>query len=301
MKVAITADSVIDLTPELIKKFDIKIVPLGILLGDSDYLDDGSITPEKIFSFVKETKVLPKTSAANEEFYKKNFQKPLDEGYDAVIHFSLSSNMSASYQNAVLASQSFNGNVRVIDSASLSTGIALQAIYARELCETETDLDLIVEKINARRPFVQASFIVEKLDYLHKGGRCSSTAYLFGKAAGIRPQIVVRNGKMVSGKKYIGRNMPALIKKYCKDTLSEFSRPNKKLCFITYSSASEEMIQSAKEVVNEMGFENVYLTRAGATICSHCGEHTLGILYVNDGEWYIKIIKKEGKFKTCLY
>lgn len=284
MKLAITADSVIDVTPAILEKYDIKIVPLGILLGDEDYLDDGSVTPEKIFSFVRETKVLPKTSAANCETYKKYFQNVLDSGYDAVIHFSLSKQMSASHQNAVTASESFDGKVRVIDSASLSTGIALQAIYAREISLEETDLDVIVEKIKKRTPFVQASFIVEKLNYLHKGGRCSSTAFLVGKAVGIRPQIVVKNGKMVSGKKYIGRNMPALIKKYCKDTLLEFNTPDKKRCFITYSSASQEMIDAAREIVSTVGFEEVLETKAGATICSHCGEHTLGILYINDGE-----------------
>jgi DegV family protein with EDD domain len=284
MKLAITADSIIDLTPAILEKYDIKIVPLGILLGDDDYLDDGSVTPEKIFSFVRETKVLPKTSAANSEAYKKYFQKVLDSGYDALIHFSLSKQMSASHQNAVTAGESLGGKVRVIDSASLSTGVALQAIYAREISYEETDLDVIVEKIKKRTPFVQASFIVEKLDYLHKGGRCSSTAFLVGKAVGIRPQIVVKGGKMVSGKKYIGRNMPALIKKYCKDTLSEFNTPDKKRCFITYSSATQEMIDAAREIVSTVGFEEVLETKAGATICSHCGEHTLGILYINDGE-----------------
>ena len=284
MKIAITADSVIDLTPELLKEFDIKIVPLGILLGEDDYLDDGSITPERIFDFVRETKVLPKTSAANEEFYKTYFKKYLDEGYDAIIHFNLSKYMSASHQNAVNASQAFDGKVKVVDSGSLSTGVALLAIYARELANEGLSTEEIYEKVIARKPYTQASFIVEKLDYLHKGGRCSSTAFLFGKAAGIRPQIVVKEGKMVSGKKYIGRNMPALIKKYCKDTALEFNTPDKKICFITYSSASEEMINAAREVVNEMGFERVAETRAGATICSHCGEHTLGILYLNDGE-----------------
>ena len=284
MKLAISADSVIDLTPAILEKYDIKIVPLGILLGDNDYLDDGSVNPDMIFDYVRENKVLPKTSAANEELYKTYFQKFLDMGYDGVIHFNISKNMSASHQNAVNASQSFGGKVRVIDSASLSTGVALSAIYTRELSETESDLDVIVEKVQKRIPFVQASFIVEKLDYLHKGGRCSSTAFLFGKAAGIRPQIVVRNGKMVSGKKYIGRNMPALIKKYCKDTLQEFNRPDKKRCFITYSSASPEMIEAAREIVSAVGFEEILETRAGSTICSHCGEHTLGILYINDGE-----------------
>ncbi len=284
MKIAITADSVIDLTPELLQKYDIKIVPLGILLGDEDFLDDGSITPERIFAFVKETKVLPKTSAANEERYKTYFQKFLDEGYDGVIHFNISSTMSATHQNAVNASEAFGGKVRVIDSASLSTGVALQAIYARELTKSESDINVIVDKVLKRTPFVQASFIVEKLDYLHKGGRCSSTAFLFGKAAGIRPQIIVKNGKMVSGKKYIGRNMPALIKKYCKDTLNEFNTPDKKRCFITYSSASPEMIEAAREAISEVGFEEILQTKAGATICSHCGEHTLGILFINDGE-----------------
>ena len=284
MKIAITADSIIDLTPELLNKYDIKVVPLGILLGETDYLDDGSVTSEMIFNFVKEHKILPKTSACNEERYAEYFEKTLSKGYDALIHFSLSSKMSASNNNAVKASEKFGGKVKVIDSKSLSTGVALQAIYARELTETETDLEVIVQKINDRRSSVQASFIVEKLDYLHKGGRCSSTAYLFGKAAGIRPQIVVRDGKMVSGKKYIGRNMPALIKKYCKDTLSEFSTPDKKRCFITYSSASEEMVSAAREAISEVGFEEILETTAGSTICSHCGEHTLGILYINDGE-----------------
>lgn len=283
MKIAITADSVIDLTPELLTKYDIKILPLGIMLGDTDYLDDGSITPEIIFDYVSENKVLPKTSACNQETYVSYFTKFLTE-YDAIIHFSLSTHMSLTHTNALNASKQFDGKVVVIDSASLSTGIALQAIYARELTETISDINVIKEMVEKRIPFVQASFIVEKLDYLHKGGRCSSTAFLFGKAAGIRPQIVVKNGKMVSGKKYIGRNMPVLIKKYCKDTANEFNTPDKKLCFITYSSATPEMIESAREVVKEMGFETVYETTAGCTICSHCGEHTLGILYINDGE-----------------
>lgn len=284
MKIAITADSIIDLTPELLNKYDIKIIPLGILLGDTDYLDDGSVTPEKIFDFVKEHKILPKTSACNEARYIEYFEKTLADGYDAIIHFSLSSLMSASNQNAVAASEKFGGKVKVIDSKSLSTGVALQAIYARELTETESDLEVITKKLNDRSAYVQASFIVEKLDYLHKGGRCSSTAFLFGKAAGIRPQIVVKEGKMISGKKYIGRNMPALIKKYCKDTLSEFNTPDKKRCFITYSSASEEMVAAAREAISEVGFEEIIETTAGSTICSHCGEHTLGILYINDGE-----------------
>ena len=284
MKIAISADSVLDLTPQLLEEFDIRVVPLGIVLGGEDYLDDGSITPEGIFKYVEETKVLPKTNAANTEFYKERFQAMLSEGYDYLIHFNISAQMSASYNNAVNAAKEFDGKVFVIDSKSLSTGVGIQTIYARKLTQTETDINVIVEKIEKRVSAVQASFIVEKLDYLHKGGRCSSTAFLFGKAAGIRPQIVVTDGKMHSGKKYIGRNMPALVKKYCKDVLSEFNTPDKSICFITYSSASPEMIEAAREAISDVGFENVYETTAGCTICSHCGEHTLGILYYNDGE-----------------
>ena len=284
MKIAISADSVLDLTPQLLKEFEIRVVPLGIVLGGEDYLDDGSITPEGIFKYVEETKVLPKTNAANTEFYKERFQAMLSEGYDYLIHFNISAQMSTSYNNAVNAAKEFNGKVFVIDSKSLSTGVGIQTIYARKLTQTETDINVIVEKIEKRVSAVQASFIVERLDYLHKGGRCSSTAFLFGKAAGIRPQIVVTDGKMHSGKKYIGRNMPALVKKYCKDVLSEFNTPDKSICFITYSSASPEMIEAAREAISDVGFENVYETTAGCTICSHCGEHTLGILYYNDGE-----------------
>ena len=284
MKIAVSCDSVADLSKELLQEYDIKIIPLEVLLGDVNYFDNGSITPDRIFEFVREHKILPKTSACNEERYYNAFKEILDDGYDYLIHFNLSSQMSASHNNAVSASLRLDGKVAVIDSASLSTGVGIQAIYARELTKTESDFATIVEKVKSRIPYVQASFIVEHLDYLHKGGRCSSTAFLFGKAVGIRPQIVVKNGKMVSDKKYMGRNMPALVKKYCRDTLSQFSTPNKKICFITYSSASDEMIEAAREIVAEVGFEKIYVTRAGATICSHCGEHTLGILYYNDGE-----------------
>ncbi|MBO7214708.1 MAG: DegV family protein [Clostridia bacterium] len=283
MKIAISADSVLDLTPALLKEFDIKVVPLGIVLGGEDYLDDGTITPADIFKYVEENKILPKTNAANTALYTERFQAILDEGYDYVIHFNISAQMSATHNNAVEASKQFGGKVIVIDSKSLSTGVGIQAIYARKLTETETDVNVIVEKIKNRIPAVQASFIIEKLDYLHKGGRCSSTAFLFGKAAGIRPQIVVTDGKMHSGKKYIGRNMPALIKKYCKDVLNEFNTPDKSICFITYSSATEEMISAAREAIADVGFETIYETTAGCTITSHCGEHTLGILYYNDG------------------
>lgn len=281
MKIAITSDSVIDLTKELLEKYDIKLIPVTIILGDDTY-DDGVISTDEIFNYVHETGKLPKTSAVNEARYASVFSELLKE-YDGVIHFSLSSGISASNMNAVNASKQFDGKVEVIDSLSLSTGVALQAIYARSLTETETDIHVIAEKVRKRTASVQASFVVERLDFLHKGGRCSSLALLGANLLKIRPQIIVKEGKMGSYKKYRGP-MPSVIKKYCQDVFEEFNTPDKKVCFITYSSATPEMIQSAKEIVKEHGFETIYETRAGATISCHCGPNTLGILYYNDGE-----------------
>ena len=237
---------------------------------------------EDIFKFVQENKVLPKTSAENQESYENFFSEVLKE-YDALIHINLSSFMSVSHTNARLAGEKFNGKVEVVDSLSLSTGAGLLAIYARELTKTCSDIKEIADKVRARSASVQASFVVERLDYLHKGGRCSAVALLGANILKIRPQIIVKEGKMGSYKKYRGP-MPMVVNKYCQDVLLEFNHPDKSMVFITYSSATPEMIASAREVLEHAGFENIYETTAGCTITSHCGENTLGILYFNDGE-----------------
>ena len=279
MKIAITADSVIDLTPQLINEYDIKIVPLNILLGDVDYKDN-QVASSQIFDFVAKTGKLPKTSAASENDYEDAFKQILTD-YDKIIHFSLSSEMSVTHLNAVKASKNFGDNVEVIDSRSLSTGVGLQTIYARELTKTETDIKVIADKVRQRSNSVQASFVIEELDYLHKGGRCSSVALLAGKLLKIRPQIIVKDGKMGSYRKYRGP-MVKCIKQYCKDTLEEFCNFDKSVGFVTYSSATQEMIDVAKNALIEAGFEKIYETQAGGTISSHCGPNTLGILYYND-------------------
>ena len=279
MKIAITADSVIDLTPQLINEYDIKIIPLNILLGDVDYKDN-QVTSSQIFDFVAKTGKLPKTSASSETDYEDAFKQILTD-YDKIIHFSLSSEMSVTHLNAVKASKNFGDNVEVIDSRSLSTGVGLQTIYARELTKTETDIKVIADKVRQRSNSVQASFVIEELDYLHKGGRCSSVALLAGKLLKIRPQIIVKDGKMGSYRKYRGP-MVKCIKQYCKDTLEEFCNFDKSVGFVTYSSATQEMIDVAKNALIEAGFEKIYETQAGGTISSHCGPNTLGILYYND-------------------
>ena len=281
MKIAITADSVVDLTPQLISEYDIKIIPLNILLGDVDYKDN-QVSSNDIFEFVAKTGKLPKTSALSQFDYEETFNKILTD-YDKIIHFSLSSEMSVTHLNALNASKQFDGNVEVIDSRSLSTGVGLQAIYARKLTETESDIKVIADKVRKRSNSVQASFVIEDLDYLHKGGRCSSVALLAGKLLKIRPQIIVKDGKMGSYRKYRGP-MVKCIKQYCQDTLEEFCNFDKSVGFVTYSSATKEMVEVAKKALIDAGFEKVYETQAGGTISCHCGPNTLGILYYNDGE-----------------
>lgn len=279
-KIAISLDSACDLSKELIEKYDFKIIPFGVNLGDK-FFYDGEITPEEIFEYADNNKTLPKTNAVNEEAFKEHFAKILND-YDAIIHFDISSDMSSAYQNAVNASKNFK-NVYVVDSRTLSTAISLEAIYAKKLTETMDDPAKIVELVKKRIPAVQASFIIERLDYLYKGGRCSGLALLGANLLKIRPEIEVLNGNMKNTEKFRGK-MADCVTKYCRATLEKYNHPDKSVIFITHSVADKELVDAAKAVVSEYGFENVYETTAGCTVSSHCGKNTLGILYINDAE-----------------
>ncbi|MBO4323645.1 MAG: DegV family protein [Clostridia bacterium] len=280
MKIAISLDSACDLSKEIIEKYDFKIVPFGVTMGDR-FFYDGEVDTLEIFEYADKNSVLPKTNAVNEEAFNEHFSKILEE-YDAIIHFDISSDMSSAYQNAVNSSKNFH-NVFVIDSRSLSTGIALEAIYAKKLVDSGEEPEKIVEKVKARIPYVQTSFVIERLDYLYKGGRCSSLALFGANLLKLRPQIEVVGGKMKSTAKFRGK-MTDVIKSYCLKTLEKYNKPDKSVIFITHSKATPEMVEAAKEVVKECGFENVYETTAGCTVSSHCGKNTLGILYINDGD-----------------
>lgn len=279
MKIAISAESTIDLSKELLEKFDIKTVPFHILLGKKDALD-GEIDPQEIFDFVDKEDILPKTSAVNEYQYLDHFNNLLKE-YDYVIHFSLSSEMSSACQNANTAAGQLS-NVSIIDSRSLSTGIALLAISARKLANEGKQPKEIVRTIKERIKDVQASFVVNTLDYLYKGGRCSSLVRFGANLLRLKPQILVIDGKMDSGKKYRGKNKE-VIEDYCEDTLKQFDNPDLSIAFVTHSHASPDMVEVAKEALKKRGFKEIYETVAGATISSHCGPKTLGILFINDG------------------
>ena len=280
MKIALSAESTLDLSKELLQKYDINVFPFTVLLGENEY-KDGEITGPDIFDYVDKNKVLPRTCAINEYQYRDYFRSFLENGYDAVIHISLSSGISSSYDNAEKASHKFD-NVYVIDSASLSTGIALEAIYARKLIDKGLDAKEIVEKVKARIPYVQASFVIQTLDYLYKGGRCSGLARLGAALLRIKPQIIVSEGKMAPAKKYFGRKSQ-VIESYCKDTLEQFANPDLSIAFVTHTYATPEMVAVAIEALKNRGFKTIYETHAGATITSHCGPQTLGILFINDG------------------
>ena len=280
MKICISAESTIDLSKELLEKYHIRTIPFGVLLGEDVYAD-GEITSQDIFDYVSKTKVLPRTTAINEYQYRDYFESILKEGYDAIIHFSLSSQISTSYSQAVRATRKVD-HVFVIDSQSLSTGIALEAIYASKLADKGLSPEEIVEKVNARIPYVQASFVIQTLEYLHKGGRCSGLAMLGAALLRIKPQIIVSEGKMAPAKKYIGRKSQ-VVEAYCKDTLEQFANPDLSIAFVTHTQATPEMVAVAIEALKNRGFKTIYETTAGATITSHCGPMTLGILFINDG------------------
>ena len=279
MKIAITAESTIDLTNELKEKYDIKTTPFSILLGE-ELIEDGEGVSKRIFEYVSKTKILPKTSAVNEEQYREFFDGVLKD-YDAIVHFSLSSQMSSAFSNARRVAENYD-NVKVIDSQSLSTGIALLAIYGRKLADKGLLLDEIVEKVEKRIPFVQASFVLKRLDYLFKGGRCSRLQLFGANLLKLRPQILVQDGKMGPSKRFRG-NMEKCIMEYCNTTLETFNNPDKDIVFITYSSAEATTLEKVKNLLKEKGFKNIFFTTASGTISSHCGEDCLGILYINDG------------------
>ena len=281
MNYKITCESSADLNQDMYKKLKVGVIPFKITLGDKDYSDGIDVTNTQLFEFVENTKQLPKTSAINEFDYEEFFKEQLKD-CDGLIHFCISSQISSTYNNALNASKKFK-NVHIIDSMSLSSGIGLQVMYATKLRDKGVDIEEAVALINSRREHVQISFVVDKLNYLYKGGRCSALSLLGANLLAIKPSILVKNGKMIVGKKYMGK-MHKILGQYILDTLEQFSNPDKSMCFITYSSATDEMLKVSKETLEKTGmFKKIIETTAGSTVATHCGPNTLGIIYYNDG------------------
>ncbi len=284
MKIVISAESTIDLPSELLEKYDIHTLPFTLVLGEEEGAD-GKIKPEDLYAYVSKSGKLPHTSAINEFQYDEFFSSLLKE-YDRIIHFSLSSEISSACSNAKAAASKLNGKVDVIDTRSLSTGIALQAIYASNLAKNGHSAEEIISLSEKRIPFDQTSFSLESVDYLYKGGRCSYLKMLGVNILKIKPSIYVKEGKMVVGGKYRG-NMLKAVMGYVEDTLKKFNNPDHSRVFITYSTAPDDVVEAVKERLSKEGFKEIIPTRAGSTISCHCGPHCLGILYFNDGDNHV--------------
>ena len=278
MKIKILSDSTCDLPAQMLEKYNISLVPLTVVKDGKEYKDGITITPANIFEHVAAGGELCSTSAANIGEYTDIFEKYAGE-YDAVIHINLGSGFSTCYQSACLAAEEFD-NVRVIDSKNLTAGQGFVVLKACELAETMDDLDAIVEELNAFTEKVEVSFVVDKLDYLVKGGRCSSAAALGANLLGLKPCIEVKDGKMSVVKKYRGNYVKCLTT-YVKERLEGRDDIDRSKIFVIQTVVSEECYNGVLEAVNTYGnFETVYESTAGCTISCHCGPGTLGILFV---------------------
>lgn len=278
MYIKITSDSTCDLSEELLEKHDIALIPLTVIKDDKAYTDGITITTDEIFAHVAAGGNLCSTTAGSMGDYLEEFKKYADS-YDAIVHISLSSELSSSYQNACLAAEEFS-NVAVIDSRNLSTGQGLVVLKACELANSVSSLEEIKKKLNEFTPKVEASFLVDRLDYLVKGGRCSSVAALGANLLNLKPCIEVKNGKMSVVKKYRG-NYSKCLGAYVKDRLSNREDLDRTNLFVTRTPVSDECLQAVETAVDECAdFENIYWTMAGCTISCHCGPGTLGILFV---------------------
>lgn len=276
MKIAISIDSACDLPKEVIKENNIFCMPYFVTMGENEYRDGVNVTSADLFKFVKENGVLPKTGAPSAEMFKEYFSDIL-KSYDAVIHIGLSDKMTSAFANARLGAEELK-NVYLIDSMSLSSGIALLALKCVEKVKQGKQPEQIVEELNALRPYVQASFLVDTLKYLHKGGRCSSLALIGATILMLKPQISVINGEMKVTKKYMG-GINGCLKKYVEDMLKK-SSPDLSVAFVTHSSPME-ISSKICDRLREYGFKQVYDVNASSTISSHCGPGTLGILFIN--------------------
>ena len=278
MNIKITSDSTCDLSKELLEQNNITIVPLTVIKDDKAYTDGITITTDEIFAHVAAGGNLCSTTAVSVGEYQEWFGKFADS-YDAVVHISISSEFSSSYQNACLAAEEFS-NVLAIDSRNLSTGQGLVVLKACELTKTANSLEEIKEKLIDFTSKVEASFLLDRLDYMVKGGRCSAVVALGANLLNLKPCIEVKNGKMAVVKKYRG-NYAKCLATYVKDRLANRDDLDRKTLFVTRTPVSDDCLQAVKTAVDSYAeFENIYWTMAGCTVSCHCGPGTLGVLFV---------------------
>ena len=277
-KIKLSSDSTTDLGKELQEKYNVTILPMGVTLGDKLYHDGVDITPEMIYEHHDKTGELPKTNATNVEECLEYFKELTSDG-SALIHFTISSDMSSTYNNARIAAEEFE-DVYVVDTRNLSTGGGLLVLAAADMIAEGLEAKEIVERLNEMAPRVDASFVIDSLEYLYKGGRCSALSVFGANLLKLKPCIAVRGGVMGVDKKYRGK-YENVLEEYVKERLCDPDDIVPTRAFITHAGCDKAVAQKMVDIVKETGiFEEVLETRAGATVSSHCGKDTLGVLFV---------------------
>ncbi|MBR5519970.1 MAG: DegV family protein [Clostridia bacterium] len=281
-RIKIVADSCCDLNPEQIAKHDISILPLYVALGDTFYRDGVDVTPSDIYAYFEQTAQTPKTSAANAADFADFFKPFAEEGCD-IIYIGIGLGFSCTVTNSRLAAEEFE-NVRIacIDSKNLSTGIGLLVLRAAELREEGKSFDEIVAEIEVLTDYSRASFILERLEYLHRGGRCSLLAAVGASMLSIKPEIAVRNGAMGNRSKFRG-SMVSCARKYVDSLLANRDQIDPRRAFVTYTCETDpEIVAAVRETAEAAGlFEEIVESNAGSVITSHCGRNTIGLLFLD--------------------
>lgn len=276
--VKITTDSTADLG-ELFAEHNISKIPLFVNIGEDSYLDGINISPIEIFSIYEEKKILPKTAARSPEDFKEFFDSEL-KGTDGIVHISISSKLSLMHQSASEAARHYD-NVYAVDSFSLSSGVGLLVLFAQEKAREGLSAREIYQECIEIAPYIQASFVVDSMEFLHKGGRCSGVQRLAATLLKIKPTLHLIDGKIEVGSKFSGK-MEKNIAQYVDDTLRKHNTPDLTRIFITHTHASQNIIDIVINKIKEIAdFKDIIVTTAGATITSHCGKGTIGILYIN--------------------
>ncbi len=277
--IIISTDSTSDLSPELIEKYGIKVLPLAVVSDEGSKKDGIEITGKDVIEYQSTTGKMLKTAAANMSEWEEFFDSFGEN--DGIVNFTISGEMSSTFNNSRMAAAE-RENVYSIDSRNLSTGIGLLILTACELREQGLSAKEIYEKIEEIKPLVRASFVIDSLEFLHKGGRCSAVAALGANLLKLKPMIVVEDGKMDVAKKYRGK-ITDVIKTYVKDQLADIDNINLDNVFLTHTMSDENMFiidEMYKYVTENYNFKNVYVTTAGSTVSVHCGANTMGILYI---------------------
>lgn len=276
--VKIISDSTCDLSPELIRQYDIEIIPLYINLGGRVLRDGAEVASADIYEFVRQHHVLPGTIASTVEDFRQAFEKWHDLGYDIICH-TISSDMSCSCQNARIAAEGLDG-VYVVDSRNLSSGVGQVVIRSAWMAADGLPADQIVRKLGDIVPRVRASFILDTLEYMRRGGRCSGVAALGANLLHIKPEIVVENGVMRLGSKFRGP-LPRVLDAYVDQRLQKTDNICPDVIFITHTGCAPEIVrQVSARIASHLHFDHIIETHAGGTVTSHSGPNTLGILYV---------------------